>query len=132
MNFNYRIRLFLIGFIPGLIILVFILNKKGCTSPNELKILELRHQHLELGEKAKCKLSCLKTPELVFKINMRDFKVDYDLSEVRRKPYGLYYLKPIESDKYPYEMAVEDRDTITYINDFKFTKAIDCQCDSLN
>jgi hypothetical protein len=42
MNFKQRLRLFLIGFVPGCIILMFIINKTGCTSPNELKMLELQ------------------------------------------------------------------------------------------
>ena len=44
MNFWQRFRFFLVGFIPGCIILIFIINKKGCTSPNELKMQELQFQ----------------------------------------------------------------------------------------
>ncbi len=132
MNFWQRIRFFLIGFIPGCIILIFIVTKKGCTSPNELKILELKHQYLELGEKASCKIKCLNMPEKVFQINIRDFKVNYDLSEVHKKPYGVYYLQAIDTKNAKYEMAVEDRDTISYISDIKLLDTtIPCQCDSI-
>jgi hypothetical protein len=134
MNFKQRLRLFLIGFIPGCIILFSIINKKGCTSPNELKMLELRHQHLDLGEKAKCKLKCLNVIETIFKINMRDYQVNYDLSDIHKKPYGLYYLEPIDANKGLYEMAVEDRDTVTYIHDIKLLNAAaaNCNCDTIN
>ena len=134
MNFKQRLRLFLIGFIPGCIILFSIINKKGCTSPNELKMLELRHQHLQLGEKAKCKLKCLNLIETVFKINMRDYQVNYDLSDIHKKPAGLYYLQPIDSKNGRYEMAVEDRDTITFINDLKLINnaSANCGCDTIH
>lgn len=133
MNFKQRLRLFLIGFVPGCIILFSIINKTGCTSPNELKMLELRHQYLQLGEKAKCKLKCLKLIEPIFKINMRDYKVNYDLSDVRKKPFGTYYLQSIDSENSRYEMYVEDRDTISFINDLKLlnSAATNCNCDTI-
>ena len=133
MNFKQRLRLFLIGFVPGCIILFMIINKKGCTSPNELKMLELRHQYLQLGEKATCKLKCLNLLKPVFKINMRDYQVNYDLSDIHKKPYGLYYLQPIDDKNGRYEMAVEDRDTITYIHDLKLlnTAVASCNCDTI-
>jgi hypothetical protein len=134
MNFWQRFRFFLFGFVPGCIILVFIINKKGCSSPNELKMLELRHQYMKLGEKAKCKIECMKMPEKVFQINMRDYVVNYDLSDIHKKPYGYYYLQAADDKKALYEMAVEDRDTVTYINDIKLLNAasVNCNCDTIN
>lgn len=132
MNFWQRFRFFLIGFIPGTIILIMILNKKGCTSPNELKMLELSHQTFRLGEKAKCKLKCLVLTENGFKVTLRDMEVNYDLSEVHKKPYGQYYLQAKKDRASRYELLVEDQDTVTYINDIKLQPAIPgCLCDSL-
>ncbi len=132
MSFWQRFRFFLIGFIPGSIILIMILNKKGCTSPNELKILELTHQHLELGEKAKCKLKCLVLTENGFKVTLRDMEVNYDLSDVHKKPYGYYYMQSKKENNLRYELVAEDRDTTTYINDLKLLPAIaTCKCDSI-
>ena len=76
MNFWQRFRFFLIGFIPGCIILIFIINKKGCTSPNELKMQELQFQTMQLGPKALCKIQCLKQTESLFKLNLKKFEVD--------------------------------------------------------
>jgi hypothetical protein len=133
MNFWQRFRFFLIGFIPGSIILIMIMNKKGCTSPNELKMLELGHQHLQLGEKAKCKLKCLVLTENGFKVTLRDMEVNYDLSDVHKKPYGSYYLQAKEGQALRYLLVAEDRDTTTYINDIKLDPAIpNCACDSIN
>jgi hypothetical protein len=132
MNFWQRFRLFLIGFIPGCIILIFIINKTGCTSPNELKMLELQHQYLQLGEKAKCKLKCLVMVEKGFQVNMRNFNVNYDLSDVHKKPYGTYYLQAIDEKNARYEMMVEDKDTVTYISDIKLLKNNEnCYCDTI-
>ena len=132
MNFRQRIRFFLIGFIPGCIILFFIVKKNGCTSPNELKMLELQYQHIQFGEKAACKLSCLKLTELGFKSKLRDFEVDYDLSDVHKKPHGLYYLKSMLNKEKNYEMIIEDKDTISFINDIKLLPPhSNCNCDTI-
>jgi hypothetical protein len=132
MKFAQRLRFFLIGFVPGCIILIFIVNKTGCTSPNELKMLELQHQYLMLGKKATCKLQCLTMVEQGFKVNMRNFEVNYDLSDIHKKPFGLYYLKPITGKETRYEMVVEDRDTITFIDDIKLLTNANCHCDTIN
>lgn len=134
MNFKQRLRLFLIGFVPGCIILMFIINKTGCTSPNELKMLELQHQYLELGNKAACKLKCLVMIDKGFKVNMRNFQVNYDLSDVHKKPYGTYYLQAIDNKNARYEFLVEDKDTVSFVNDIKLigNEAANCHCDTVN
>ena len=132
MKFQQSLRLFLYGFIPGCIILFFIVNKTGCTSPNELKMLEIQHQYLQLGAKAKCKIACLSLSEKAFKLNIKNFKVSYDLSEVHKKPYGLFYLKTLDTKKMNYEFVVEDRDTITFVNDISLLGTVtNCQCDTV-
>lgn len=134
MNFKQRLRIFLIGFIPGCIILAFIVNKSGCTSPNELKMLELQYQTLQLGPKASCKLKCLVMVDKGFKVNIRNFEVNYDLSDVRKKPYGTYFLQAKDSKNARYEFVAEDRDTITFVNDIKIlsSEAANCNCDTVN
>ncbi len=131
MNFSQRLRFFLIGFIPGCIILVFIVNKTGCTSANELKMKELEYQHLQLGEKAQCKLNCLVLTPAGFKAKLHYFEVDYDLSEVHKKPYGTFYLKSIDNQESRYEMVVEDRDTISFVSDIKLLTVPNCPCDTM-
>lgn len=132
MTFFQRFRFFLIGFIPGCIILFFIVRKNGCTSPNELKMLEIQYQTLQLGNKAACKLKCLVLTDIGFKAKLHNFEVDYDLSDVHKKPYGIYYLKAMDGKEKRYEMLVEDRDTITYINDIKLlSNQANCLCDTI-
>lgn len=133
MNFKQRLRLFLIGFIPGCIILLFIINKTGCTSPNELKMLELQHQHLELGNKAACKLKCLVMIDKGFQVNMRNYQVNYDLSDVHKKPYGIYYLQAKDAKDARYEFMIEDKDTVSFVDDIKLLGSYqNCHCDTLH
>lgn len=133
MNFKQRLRFFLIGFVPGCIMLIFIVKKNGCTSPNELKMLELTHQSLSLSNKVICKLKCIGSSEQLFKVNLRHFKVNYDLSQVHQKPYGLYYLQAIDPENANCEFVIEDKDTISYIHDIKILKTISspCHCDTV-
>ncbi|MDF2448828.1 MAG: hypothetical protein K0R26_1332 [Bacteroidota bacterium] len=133
MSFWQRFRLFLIGFVPGCIILFFIVKKTGCTSPNELKMLELQHQYLVLGDKAACKLKCLVMIDKGFKVNMRNFQVNYDLSDVHRKPYGMYYLQAKNAKDARYEFIAEDKDTVTFVSDIKLLQnSGNCSCDILH
>ncbi len=131
MNFKQRLRFFLIGFVPGCIILLFIVRKTGCESPNELKMKELQYQHLELGKKAKCKLNCLVLTPIGFKAKLHYFEVDYNLSDVHKKPYGTFYLRSINNQEPRYEMIVEDRDTTSYIHDIKLLTVTNCACDTI-
>jgi len=132
MNFWQRFRLYLIGFIPGCIILFFIVSKMGCTSPNELKMLELQHQHLQLGNKAACKLKCLVMIDKGFKVNMRKFQVNYDLSDVHKKPYGTFFLQAKDPKDARYEFVAEDKDTVTFVNDIKLLSNVEnCHCDTV-
>ena len=132
MNFKQRLRFFLIGFVPGCIILLFIVNKTGCTSPNELKMLELTHQSLSVSNKALCKLKCIPLTEQQFKLSLRNFEVNYDLSQVHQKPYGTYYLQAMKAEDATYEFVVEDRDTISYVNDIKLLNVMSpCSCDTV-
>lgn len=133
MQFSRRLRLYLMGFIPGCFILAFIINKKGCTSPNELKMLELTHQYFELSPKAACKIKCMGITEKQFVIKLNDYEVNYDLSQVHKKPYGEFYIQSKDESPSPFEFVAIDQDTNTVIHDIKLNdlKWKDCPCDTL-
>lgn len=134
MNFWQRLRFFLIGFVPGCIILFFIVSKKGCTSPNELKMQELLYQTFKFSPKAECKLKCLDLTYTSFKIEMRDYEVNYDVSKVHQKPCGEYYIQGKDKNKNPrFEVMIRDCDTISNISDIKIlAPALKCDCDTLS
>ena len=48
---------------------------------------------------------------------MIDFKVNYDLSDVHKKPFGFYYLQSIENKDARYEMVMTLK-----INTIKYPK----------
>ncbi|MBS1636929.1 MAG: hypothetical protein JST26_13510 [Bacteroidetes bacterium] len=132
MTFWHRLRFYLIGFVPGCIILFFIVSKKGCTGPNELKMQELTYQKFEFSNKALCKVKCLGyTPE-GFRIALKAYQVNYDLSDVHKKPCGSYYLQAIKKDSARFEVIVNDCDTTSKITDIKLLDPkLSCKCDSL-
>jgi len=77
-------------------------------------------------------LKCLVLTETGFKVTLRDMEVNYDLSEVHKKPFGYYYLQSKKESSLRYEVVAEDKDTTTYINDIKLLPAIaGCNCDSI-
>lgn len=132
MTFWQRLRFYLIGFVPGCIILFYIINKKGCTSPNELKMQELSYQTFQLSPKAECKIKCLGLTKNGFKVELKNYEVNYDLSEVHVKPCGSYYIQCKEPGKGKFELMIRDCDTITKIDDIKLLDPnLSCRCDSL-
>ena len=67
-----------------------------------------------------------------FKINMRNFQVNYDLSDVHKKPYGIYYLQAKDPKDARYEFVIEDKDTVSFVNDIKLLENLsNCHCDTV-
>jgi len=63
---------------------------------------------------------------------MRKFQVNYDLSDVHKKPYGIYYLQAVDVKDARYEFVVEDKDTVSFVNDIKLLGNVTtCNCDTL-
>jgi hypothetical protein len=131
MTFLGRFKFYGFGFALGLMIVYVMFGTRSCTSPNEMKMEELVFQHFDLSEKAQCKLKCLRKNELLLKIELRHFEVNYDLSSPRKKPCGEYFIQPKKefASQYNYKILVQDCDTITRINDISITTAsILCTC----
>jgi hypothetical protein len=130
MNFLKRLKFYGIGFGIGLLVVYVVFGTRSCVSPNEMKMQELVFQRFDLSEKALCKLKCLKKNEMLLKIELRHFEVNYDLSKVHAEPCGEYFIQPKKEfrGEHPYELIMLDCDTITRINDINtFDKTCDCQ-----
>jgi hypothetical protein len=125
-----RLKLYGFGFLLGLIIVYALFGSRSCVTPNEQKMMELRHQSFQLSEKAACKLKCMQKNEFLLKLELRHFEVNYDLSSVRNKPCGEYYVEPKKefAQMYHYKLVIFDCDTISKINDISIFQNTVCVC----
>ena len=130
MTFWRRLRFYGFGFLLGCLIIYAMFGTRSCVSPNEQKMQELVFQDFKLSEKAQCKLNCLKKNVMLLKIELRHFEVNYDLSSVRQKPCGEYYVQPKKdfTAQYNYKLIIYDCDTISKIDDISITGPITCTC----
>ncbi len=103
---------------------------RSCVSVNEQKMQELVFQEFRLSEKALCKLNCLKKNAMLLKIELRHFEVNYDLTDVHKKPYGEYFIQPKKefATQYNYKLIINDCDTISRIDDISVDAKTTCTC----
>ena len=130
MTFGYRIKLYLFGFLIGLLILAFILKGKSCAGPSDLKLQELTFQNLQVSEKAACKLNCLNLKESEIKTLLnKDFKVNFEKSEPRANPFGKYFLERKKTGSTDFSFVIEDRDTLSVLMEVNLPKNLStCDC----
>jgi hypothetical protein len=131
MSFLQRLKFYGIGFGMGCLVVWAMVGNRSCVTSNEMKMQELVFQHFEFSEKAKCKLRCLKQNEQLFKIEMRHFEVNYDLTKVHADPCGQYFIQPRKEyeNQHKYNFVINDCDTISRILDIDISKTgKDCDC----
>lgn len=132
MTNSYRIKLYLFGFLMGLLILMFVLKGKKCSGVSEMKLVELTDQYNFYSDKVKCQLNCFNIPVDSFRaVLARDFHINYDKSEVQAVPCGKYFVEPIKKDQYPFSLVMLDCDTTSHIEQLIW-KDSGCNCDSLS
>ena len=130
MNFWRRLRLYGLGFVLGLLILYAAFGTRSCISNNEMKMQELVFQDFSFSEKALCKLNCMRKNEMLLKIELRHFEVNYDLTTVHKEPCGEYFIQPKKEfeSEHPYKIVMYDCDTITRIDDIQISSTYTCNC----
>jgi hypothetical protein len=131
MKFIQRLKFYGFGFGLGLMVVYAMFGTRSCTTTNEMKMQELVFQHFDLSEKAQCQLKCLRKNEVLLKIELRHFEVDYGPSLPRKEPCGEYLVKPKKefSSLYNYQILMYDCDTITTIRDISLTtNTLTCNC----
>ena len=128
MNFLKRLKFYGFGFGLGLLVVFSMFGTRSCVSPNEQKMQELVFQDFKLSDKATCKLKCIMKNEMLLKIELRHFEVNYDLSDVHKEPCGAYYIQPKQefAGKYNYKLIVNDCDTISKIDDISIPSTYTC------
>jgi hypothetical protein len=133
MDFLRRLKFFGFGFVLGMIILLYVLGRRGCKSINHMKVDELISQYTIWSDKAKCKREALGlSADTTYYKTLTKMRVNYNKSDVRATPCGIYRLEPIHRDSIPFELTICDCDTISRIDDIDiFNPKIITDCDTL-
>ncbi|AZA54104.1 hypothetical protein [Chryseobacterium sp. G0201] len=121
-----KLKFYMVGLIPGLIIVFFILNKKGASCsgylPNSRVIAETLSKDFKYSDSFKNEMNTYKINEKFLKDEIiTNGKVDFDKSHAQKKPcpdYLLVYPK----DNPTYEVTFEKCEEIVTLNSLKKIK----------
>ncbi|MGI9653126.1 hypothetical protein [Chryseobacterium sp. RLHN22] len=121
-----KIKFFLIGLVPGLIIVFFVLNKKGvsCSGylPNSRVIAETLSKDFTYSDDFKAEMVHLKLNEKFLKDSIiTSGKIDFDRSHAQKKPCPDYVLTYPEKNPV-YEITFEKCDEKAVLNSLKKLK----------
>ncbi|OBW40203.1 hypothetical protein AB670_03441 [Chryseobacterium sp. MOF25P] len=106
-----KIKFFLIGLIPGLIIVFFVLNAKGASCsgylPNSRVIAETLSKDFQYSENFKNEMKTLKVDEKFLKDSIITLgKIDFERSHAQKKPCPDYVITYPEKNP-TYEITFE-------------------------
>jgi hypothetical protein len=111
MTFKQRLKFYFIGFGMGLLVLVMVLNRRGCKglNVNAQKVEELSYQKWEISDLMRCKLKCAGfTTDSFFLKDVLTCKVNYGQSEVHEEPCGKYVVESSSKSAGTYTLLVAD------------------------
>lgn len=130
MKFQERLKLYMIGFLIGLLMVYVFFGNRSCVSLSEVKMAELNRQSFKVNEYVKCQLKCIQKDPQQLKNELEFFEVNFDKSKPREKPCRIYYLQPKEKFQkfYPYHLLVHDCEEKTIITEIIFQNNTKCQC----
>jgi len=116
-----KIKFFLIGLVPGLIIVIFVLNKKGASCsgylPNSRVIAETLSKDFQYSEDFKAQMSEFKMDEKFLKDSIiTKGEIDFENSHAQKKPCPDYIL--VYPEKNPrFEVRFEKcKDSASFIS----------------
>ena len=116
-----KLKFYAIGFAPGLLIVFFILNKKGASCsgylPNSRVIAETLSKEFKYSEEVKTAMAAYKIDEKFIKDSIiTNGKVDFDKSHAQKKPCPDYLLTYPEKNP-SYEITFDKcEEIVTVIN----------------
>jgi len=121
-----KIKFFLIGLVPGLIIVFFVLNKKGvsCSGylPNSRVIAETLSKDFQYSDDFKNKMNDLNIDENFLRDSIITLgKIDFDRSQAQKKPCPDYVLSYPEKNP-SYEITFEKCEEKAVLNNLKKLK----------
>lgn len=121
-----KLKFYMIGLIPGLVIVFFILNKKGASCsgylPNSRVIAETLSKDFKYSDSFKNEMNTYKINEKFLKDEIiTNGTIDFDRSHAQQKPcpdYLLFYPK----ENPTYEVTFEKCEEIVTLNSLKKIK----------
>ncbi|PWN59816.1 hypothetical protein [Chryseobacterium viscerum] len=121
-----KLKFFVIGFLPGLLLVFFILNKKGASCsgylPNSRVIAETLSKEFKYSEEVKSAMTTYKIDEKFVKDSIiTNGKVDFDRSQAQKKPCPNYILTYPEKNP-SYEVSFEKCEEEVTVNGLKKLK----------
>ncbi|KFF07633.1 hypothetical protein [Chryseobacterium luteum] len=121
-----KVKFFLIGLIPGLILVFFILNKKGASCsgylPNSRVIAETLSKEFRYSDDVKNGMNTYKIDEKFIKDSIiTKGKIDFDRSHAQKKPCPDYVLTYPENHPV-YEITYEKCEETVTLNSLKKLK----------
>lgn len=121
-----KLKFFVIGFLPGLLLVFFILNKKGASCsgylPNSRVIAETLSKEFKYSEDVKSAMATYKIDEKFVKDSIiTNGKVDFDRSQAQKKPCPNYILTYPEKNP-SYEVSFEKCEEEVTVNGLKKLK----------
>ena len=128
MTFKQRLKFYLVGFSIGLLVLLSILNKRGCKGVNTLKVEELVYQKWEISNAMRCKLACVGfANDSLFLLDLKTCKVNYSESDVHAEPCGKYVVESSSKSAHGYTLLVADCDSTSKLLDVVTKKTCSCK-----
>ncbi|QIG88249.1 hypothetical protein G6R40_00640 [Chryseobacterium sp. POL2] len=117
-----KLKFYFIGFIPGLLVVLFILNKKGTSCsyfPNDRVIAESMTKPVSLPKNIETELTNLQIDKAFLKDSIiGKGKIDFDKSQAQKQPFPEYYLTSPEKNP-KYEITYEKGKDSLNIKTFK-------------
>ena len=130
MTFKQRLKFYLVGFGMGLLVLISILNKRGCKGFNQQKVEELAYQKWDISDAMRCKLTCAGfAADSLFLKDVKTCKVNYsaDATEVHAEPCGKYVLESTAKSAATYTLLVADCGTTSQLLDVITKNTCNCK-----
>lgn len=124
-----RLRLFLIGFAIGIIVVIFAYGDKASTmfdwTPESRVLKRIRLTEKVISDSMQCILDCNRFDENSWKLLYRNGDVNF--AKARNKPFPIYTLSLKNDSLSPITLTFSAEDSLSVLIDFKGPKA-DCNC----
>ncbi|MEO8760889.1 MAG: hypothetical protein ABI448_08360 [Bacteroidia bacterium] len=128
MTFKQRLKFYLVGFVLGLLLLVSILNRRGCKGINGIKIEELVYQKWEINDAMRCKLKCAGyASDSLFIADVKNCTVNYSKSNIHEKPCGKYVIESTDKSVSSYTILIADCENTSKVLDVVVKNACNCK-----